>query len=54
MVEKLLNVDFSRFEDGDMLCCGPVSHIFQTPLNTIHSALTSARSPRRRRQVEVV
>ena len=31
MVEKLLNVDLSRFEDGDMLCCGPVSHTFQTP-----------------------
>lgn len=48
MVEKLLNVDLSRFEDGDMLCCGPVSHTFQTPLGTI------PRSPQHARLVVVV
>ena len=54
MVEKLLNVDLSRFEDGDMLCCGPVSHTFQTPAGN-HCALTSARSPPPpRRRVGVV
>ena len=48
MVEKLLKADFSRFEDGDMLCCSPVSHIFQTLLVTI------PRSPQHARLVLVV
>jgi hypothetical protein len=46
-VEKLLKVDFSRFEDGDML--GPVSQNSKSA--RIQCTLTFERSFRRRRQV---
>jgi hypothetical protein len=51
IVEKLLNVDLSRFEDGDMLCRLSSAHRFSKSAGI---ALTSERSLRRRRQVGAV